>query len=73
VTLPRHWPAQADLLTWCQTMTPGTAAIMCILGVVFLMFGWYMYRALVTLNAALFGAYIGAFIGSRTTTRSPVP
>ena len=47
-------------------MTPGTAAIMCILGVVFLMFGWYMYRALVTLNAALFGAYIGAFIGSRT-------
>lgn len=47
-------------------MTPGTAAIMVVLGVVFLLFGWYMYRALVTLNAALFGAYIGAFIGSRT-------
>src|SRR5581483_8625494 len=25
VNLPRHWPAQTDLLTWCQTMTPGTA------------------------------------------------
>jgi len=47
-------------------MTPGTAAILCILGIVFLLFGWYMYRALVTLNAALFGAYIGAYIGSRT-------
>jgi hypothetical protein len=66
VALPQHWPAQNDLLTWCQTMTPGTAAILCILGVVFLLFGWYMYRALVTLNAALFGAYIGAYLGSRT-------
>jgi hypothetical protein len=47
-------------------MTPGTATIMLVLGVVFLLFGWYMYRALVTLNAALFGAYIGAFLGSRT-------
>ena len=26
VTLPKHWPAQADMLSWCQTMTPGTAA-----------------------------------------------
>ena len=66
VTLPHHFPGQADLLTWCQTMTPGTAAILCILGVVFLIFGWYMYRALVTLNAALLGAYIGAYLGSRT-------
>ena len=56
VSLPQHWPAQTDLLTYCQTMTPGTAAIMLVLGVVFLMFGWYMYKALVTLNAALFGA-----------------
>jgi hypothetical protein len=47
-------------------MTPGTAAILCILGVVFLLFGWYMYRGLVTLNAALFGAYIGAYFGTRT-------
>src|SRR5215212_6845922 len=66
VSLPSHWPAQTDLLTYCQTMTPGTAAIMLVLGVVFLLFGWYMYRALVTLNAAIFGAYIGAYIGSRT-------
>ncbi len=66
VSLPSHWPAQTDLLTWCQTMTPGTAAILLVMGVVFLMFGWYMYKWLVTLNAALFGAYIGAYLGSHT-------
>ena len=66
VTLPNHWPEQHDLLHWCQNMTPGTAAIMLVMGVVFLLFGWYMYKALVTLNAALFGAYMGAYFGSRT-------
>jgi hypothetical protein len=47
-------------------MTPGTAAILVVLGVVYLMFGFYMYKGLVTLNAGILGAYIGAYLGSRT-------
>jgi hypothetical protein len=66
LALPSHWPAQGDLLEWCRNMTPGTAAIMVVLGVVYLLFGWYMFRALITLNAALLGAYLGACLGERT-------
>jgi hypothetical protein len=34
-------------------------------GVVFLMFGFQFYKALVTLNAAIVGAAVGAIIGSK--------
>ena len=40
-----------------------TAAILLIGGVIYLLFGLYMFRALVMLNAALVGALIGALIG----------
>lgn len=60
---PTHWPAQTDLLAWCQSMSPGTATILIIGGGVYLMFGYYIFRWLVTLNAALVGAAIGYKLG----------
>jgi hypothetical protein len=61
--LPTHWPAQTDLLQWAQNMSPGTATILLIGGMIYLLFGVYMFRALVMLNAAIVGAFIGALIG----------
>ena len=61
--LPEHWPAQGDLLQWCQNMGPGTAALLVLLGVVYLLFGWYLFKVLVLLNAAIVGAWIGAILG----------
>ncbi|HEY8667171.1 MAG TPA: hypothetical protein VIL86_10915 [Tepidisphaeraceae bacterium] len=65
LTLPSHWPGQSDLLTWCQTMGPGTAALLIILGVIYLMFGFYLFKFLITLNAALVGAALGAMVGDK--------
>lgn len=61
--LPQNWPAQTDLLTWCQTMGPGEACILVILGIIYLLFGYAIFRALVTLNAMAAGAYLGAIMG----------
>lgn len=62
--LPTHWPGQGDLLHWCQTMGPAIAALLILAGVIYLLFGVYMFRVLVMLNAALLGAYLGALLGS---------
>jgi hypothetical protein len=62
--LPSHWPAQTDLLQWCQTMSPGAAAILILAGIVYLLCGYYIYKWLVTLNALLVGAYVGAVVGA---------
>jgi hypothetical protein len=64
-TLPDHWPAQGDLLTWAQSMGALTAAMLVLAGVVYLLFGVYAYRALVTINAAVLGSYVGALIGEK--------
>ena len=61
--IPDHWPAQGDLLTWAQHMGALTAAMLVLAGVVYLLFGVYSYRALVTINAAVLGACIGALLG----------
>jgi hypothetical protein len=63
---PQHWPSQQDLLNWCQHMTPGLAALLILLGVVYLIFGYKIFKALVMLNAAAVGAAIGLAIGQRT-------
>jgi hypothetical protein len=64
-TVPSHWPAQVDLLTWAQQMGALTAALLVIAGVTYLLFGVYAYRTLVTINAAVVGAYLGALIGAK--------
>lgn len=63
--LPSHWPVQTDLLNWCQNMSPGAATILVIGGLVYLLFGYYMFRTLVMFNAAVVGAWIGGVIGER--------
>jgi len=61
-----HWPGQTDLITWCNKMGPGMATILLIGGIVYLIFGVYMYKALITVNMAVVGAYLGALLGYRT-------
>ncbi len=63
--LPHHVPAQGDLLTWAQNMGPAMAALLVLAGIIYLAFGVYFYRGLVTLNAALAGVYIGGLLGDR--------
>ena len=60
---PDHWPAQGDLLTWCQSMGPAEACIFVIAGIIYLLFGYAIFRALVTVNAMAAGAYLGALLG----------
>lgn len=47
-------------------MTPGAAALLMIGGVIYLLCGFYIFKILVTLNAALVGGYIGMMIGARS-------
>src|ERR671926_231001 len=63
--LPTHWPGQIDLLNWCQTMSPALATLLVIGGLVYLVFGYHLYKPLVTFNAAMVGAYLGAILGGR--------
>lgn len=61
--VPTTWPQQHDLLTWCRQMTPGVAAALIIVGIVYLLFGYQIFKAVVLINAAVVGAYIGAYLG----------
>ena len=63
---PEHWPAQTDLLSWCQHMNPGLAALLIGLGIVYLLFGFKIFRVLMMLNAAAIGAALGFGVGQRT-------
>lgn len=54
---------QDQLLQWCKEMAPALAALLILAGVIYLLFGYYMFRVLVMLNAALVGAFFGATIG----------
>src|SRR6476646_9578485 len=55
--IPHHWPLQGDLLAWCHTMGPGIAVLLIIGGIIYLLFGYHIFKALVTLNSAILGAY----------------
>jgi hypothetical protein len=55
-----------DLLTACQNRGPGEACILILLGIVYLMFGYCIFKVLVTLNAMAAGAYLGALLGRST-------
>ncbi len=61
-----HWPGQTDLITWCNQMGPGLATILVMGGLVYLVFGVYLYKVLITINLAVVGAYMGALIGLKT-------
>ncbi|HMO26848.1 MAG TPA: hypothetical protein PKB10_11315 [Tepidisphaeraceae bacterium] len=61
--VPTQWPATTDLLEWCHMLNAGTAALLLVGGIVYLLFGYYLFKGLITLNAALAGAYVGAIFG----------
>jgi hypothetical protein len=62
---PSHWPVEGDLIHWCQSATPGLAVLSILIGIVYLLFGFSIAKVLVTLNAAMLGAVLGAFAGDR--------
>jgi len=47
-------------------MGPGLAALLILLGVIYLLFGYNIFKALVVLNAACVGAAVGMVIGDKT-------
>lgn len=67
-----HWPAQHDLLNTCHDMAPGVAALLVLLGVVYLLFGFNIYKGLVILNAAVLGAVLGAALGESNHIEVPL-
>ncbi len=62
---PDHWPVQGELLIWCQQIGPGLAALMVLMGVVYLLFGYNIFKYLVVLNFACLGGVIGAVLGDK--------
>src|SRR5687768_12426147 len=61
-----RYPHQGDLLHWCLDMGLGTGILLMLMGAVYLMYGWTLFKGLVTLNAAAIGGWFGAWIGERT-------
>jgi hypothetical protein len=69
---PDHWPAQGELLNWAQQIGPGLAAFMVLMGVVYLLFGFNIFKGLVIFNAAVLGATVGWAIGEHTGGSLPL-
>jgi len=71
LAFPYYWPEQADLLTWCHEMSAALGLLLLLLGLVYLLFGFYLLKPLVVLNAAFVGSVIGVIISKRFG--GPVP
>ena len=71
VPIPTHWPGQTDLLQWSAKMGPGMATLLIMLGVIYLLFGLYLFKGLVIANAAVAGALLGAAIGHHSGSDVP--
>ena len=71
VQIPTNWPGQMDLLQWSQRMGPGMATLLILLGIVYLLFGFYLFKGLLVVNAAIAGAVLGAIIGQRSGSDVP--
>lgn len=66
LNFPSQWPAQTDLLVWFHEMGSAVALLLVLLGLVYLLFGYHLFKPLVLLNAAFIGAMIGVFISGKT-------
>jgi hypothetical protein len=62
-TFAGSWPHQNQFLTWCQHLAPGEAALLIIAGIVYLLWGYAIFKILIMMNAAVVGAVIGSIIG----------
>lgn len=68
---PNHWPGQSDMLRWASDMPGEITTVFIVAGIIFLLWGFYLHKGLVVLNAAAFGALLGAAIGDRTGAAVP--
>ena len=59
----RQGLAQTDILRLCREMNPAVSVILVAAGIIFLMWGFYAFKSLVTLNAAVMGAWLGTLAG----------
>jgi hypothetical protein len=66
LNFPAHWPGQVDLLVWFHEMGSAVALLLVLLGLVYLLFGYYLFKPLVLLNAAFIGAMTGVIISNKT-------
>ena len=66
LNFPAHWPGQVDLLVWFHEMGSAVALLLVLLGLVYLLFGFYLFKPLVLLNAAFIGAMTGVIISNKT-------
>lgn len=62
----REWnmPTQAQYLDYLQSMGIVQAMILLVVGVVYLLYGWKIFKILVVINAAVLGGLLGAKAGS---------
>lgn len=65
IQMPHHFPEQGDVLSFCFKMGPGEAALFLMVGVIILLFGINVFKAVVMVNAAIVGAALGSFFGER--------
>jgi hypothetical protein len=66
-----RWPQNGDLLRGCEQMNAGIATILLMAGIVYLLWGYQVFKWLITLNAAALGAYLGWLLGE--TAEAGVP
>lgn len=71
LTVLRKGLAQSDILHNCREMNVACAVILIFAGVIFLLWGFYAFKWLVTLNAAVIGAWVGAMVGE--AAGAPLP
>jgi hypothetical protein len=71
VPVPTNWPGQMDLLQWTQKMGPGLATLLILLGIVYLAFGFYLFKGLVIVNAGCVGAWLGVLVGEGSGSAVP--
>jgi hypothetical protein len=63
IALPVQLPQQMDLINWCQNIMPGTAVLLIVLGLIYLLYGYRIIKVLVMFNAIVAGAGIGFALG----------
>jgi hypothetical protein len=63
-----HWPREADFIRWCTDVGPGMAAFLLLVGIIFLLWGYPIFRYLIMFNFGVVGAYLGASLGKTGDT-----